>query len=85
MSDIHFDAAAASDAPPRPSSSTQDSLQSTGLGNRRHAPLSRWLAPLMALIARELKADHLEEPSGAFYIGTGDQFDDDRRRIHQIE
>jgi hypothetical protein len=27
----------------------------------------------------------LEETTGAFYIGLGDQFDDDRRRVHQAE
>jgi len=51
-------------------------------GAARLRLLSRWVSVLLVLFARESKADEFEETSGAFYIGVGDQFDDDRRRVH---
>lgn len=51
-------------------------------GATRLRLLSRWISAFPALFAHESKADEFEETSGGFYIGVGDQFDDDRRRIH---
>jgi hypothetical protein len=44
--------------------------------------LSHWLSALPVLFTRESRVDQFEKTSGVFYIGVGDQFDDDRRRIH---
>ena len=46
---------------------------------------SRLLPDYLSSPAGESKADRCEESLGAFYIGAGDQFDDDRRRIHIVE
>jgi hypothetical protein len=32
-----------------------------------------------------LKGGRVEDRFGAFFVGVGDQFDDDRRRIHIAE
>jgi hypothetical protein len=62
-----------------------NSLQLRRSKDRRPALVSRWLSLLVILFAQVSKADRFEETSGDFYVGVGDQFDDDRRRIHQAE
>ena len=47
--------------------------------------MSHLLPDYVSSPAGESNADRFEEPLGAFYIGAGDQFDDDRRRIHIVK
>jgi hypothetical protein len=50
------------------------------------ARLARWLTSLrLPFIAQEKNAVRDEETSAGFYVGVGDQFDDDRCRIHIAE
>jgi hypothetical protein len=41
-----------------------------------------WANPVFV---QQLDTQRFVEAAGNFYIGLGDQFDDDRRRIHQAE
>ena len=57
-------------------------FQTRQLAGTRLSLVSRWLSAPLVLFARHSKSDQFEDMSGVFYIGAGDQFDDDRRRIH---
>ena len=46
---------------------------------------ARLLAPVALFFVQQRETNSLVETSGTFYIGLGDQFDDDRRRVHQAE
>ena len=46
---------------------------------------SKLLSDRVSSPAGVSKADRAEEALGAFYIGVGDQFDDDRRRVHIVK
>ncbi|MGD9713658.1 MAG: hypothetical protein AB7V46_16580 [Thermomicrobiales bacterium] len=47
--------------------------------------MSHLLPGYVSSPAGESNAEHFEGPLGAFFIGAGDQFDDDRRRIHIVK
>ena len=50
----------------------------------RVVPLSHWLTTLWPSFRREPTTDASDEPVRDIYIGVGDQFDDDRRRVHIV-
>jgi len=52
---------------------------------RQPVPWSRWLFSALTFSEQKSKADLVEDTSGAFFVGVGDRFDDDRRRIHIAE
>ncbi len=52
---------------------------------RRPVPWSHWVFSALIFSEPKPKADPIRETSGAFFVGAGDRFDDDRRRIHIAE
>jgi hypothetical protein len=50
----------------------------------RFMPLSHWLPTLWPSVTRKPTGDTSVDAVDSFYIGVGDQFDDDRRRIHIV-
>jgi hypothetical protein len=57
-------------------------FQTRHLTSGRPAPALRWLSALLVLFGWVSRVDEFEDTADAFYIGVGDQFDDDRRRVH---
>jgi len=51
---------------------------------RRFVPLSHWLTILWPSVPRKPTTDASDDPVRDIYIGVGDQFDDDRRRVHIV-
>jgi hypothetical protein len=68
----------------RPNISMRAFVETGGPAEGRSTVVPRWISALALLFARKSKADQFEDSTGAFYIGAGDQFDDDRRRIHVV-
>lgn len=50
----------------------------------RVATLSHWLTTLWPSFRREPITYASDDPARDIYIGVGDQFDDDRRRVHIV-
>jgi len=50
----------------------------------RVVPLSNWLTTLRPSFLRGPTTDASDDPARDIYIGVGDQFDDDRRRVHIV-
>lgn len=50
----------------------------------RFVPPSHWLTTLWPSVPRKPTTDASDDPARDIYIGVGDQFDDDRRRVHIV-